>query len=183
MVTVRLASILVSVAVLAGCATRLDPESLAPDLAAGPHAPATLTLRVQPIADAPLRRRGLSAVNGEQMRATLIGALRRSNLFRAVVADGEADLILEAAFVSQLDTQGRGESRTEVRREVSVDYELTDARGRTLWAQPVRTVAGSTLRNAYKAYAEASAASVRENVRALVAVAAEQWPRTAENAR
>lgn len=160
---------------LAGCGTSI--EAMAPEFSGRHDAPAPLTLRVQPVADVPFAIRPAGTPTGAEFRETLVRAFRKANLYRAVVTDGDADLVLQATIASAAYLPPASGRHWEIRRQYIVVYELRDARGNIVWSDQVRSVAGSTALGGAKRVIESTEASVRENVRALVTQAAEHWPR------
>ena len=154
-------------------------KSMTPDLSARGYTPSRLTLRVQPVADSKDYWRVGAPVSGKELRETVVQALRKANLFSAVITDGDADLVLYVHHEQQQNEPGgRAIGNWELRREVIVTYELVDTASRkNVWKDTIRTVAGSTAIGGGPATKEASEGAVRENVKALAIAAAEQWPR------
>ncbi len=165
--------------ILSGCAG-LDAQSMAPDLSAQHYSSSQRTLCVLPVTGEYKSSRVAAPVSPEMLRETVVLAFRKANLFAAVVTSGDADLSLKINILSQRDAANRGGRGWEHRRQVIVEYELLDRAGNGVWKNTISTTAGSTAFGGAKAVVESSAGSVRENVKALVIVAAEQWPRNAD---
>ena len=171
-------TIILVASMLAACG--LSVESLVPDLSGQHYVPSKLTLRILPVSDTPIFNRGMGAVSGEMMRDAVVLALGKANLFSAVVTDSTADLTLQIDLIQQLDVVQRSLSRWEHRREVIVAYELVEpATKQIVWKDTIRTVAGSTAIGGNAAVTESSEGAVRENIKALVLAAGDQWPRNA----
>lgn len=113
------------------------------------------------------------------MRDTIVLAFRQAHLFRSTSADGTGDLLLKAVLTSQRVLPNQSNWEWEYRRELIARHELVERiTNRTVWTNTIRSVAGSTALGGAKRATESSASAVRENVKTLVQVAAEQWPRS-----
>ena len=158
-------------------ACSVNPKSMAPDLSAQHYPTSGQTLRLAPIDNTLSFRRGAGAITGKKMRETLTLAFGKAGLFRQVVTEGSADLELRVELVQQMDISGRAIGNWELRREMVANYSLIDlGTGQSVWQDSIRTVAGSKALGGAPAIIEATEGAVRENVRALLQAAAQQWP-------